>query len=85
MTVKELIEDLKDMPFDSEVGFVFDDNLYIPDLTWLSKGKQVILGNHSQVIYNDEYRPQWAPDSEEKEYWETPEEEIDYSHPKYDI
>lgn len=76
MTVKELIEKLKLMPQDAQVGHVWDGSHGTGiEFVWETKDGRVLTADNGEVVYSNDDRPSGAPTVEEERYWTTPKEE----------
>lgn len=77
MKVKELIRKLNEMPPDAEVKYIWDGVARTKaDLTWLSRGGDVMICGYEELVYPDEERPIEAPSETDDPYWYSPDARI---------
>lgn len=73
MKVKDLICELKKMPPDAEMGYIWDGcSRGECNLVWLSRGGRAIICDYNEVVYDDEDRPLTAPTEKQDHFWRTP-------------
>lgn len=70
MKVSELIEALKAMPQDAEVGHVWD-GAYRTDIchVWVARNGKVMTADDDMVVYYTDDRPEGAPTQDEADSW----------------
>lgn len=81
MTVDQLIAQLRLLPGNAEVRFLYDGAPYGEvECIWLSRGggplrvrPQAILADSCVPVYSEHDRPVDAPNDKEEPYWNTPE------------
>ena len=72
MTVKQLIEKLKELPQDARVFHLCDGEPRTAiNVVYETKNGTVMTADYEQVCYSSSARPKDAPNSEESRYWET--------------
>lgn len=72
MTNANLIEILKTLPQDAEVGVIWDGGMRsIVRFAWETKGGEIALADYGDVVYSDRSRPKHAPSPDEDKYWRT--------------
>ena len=80
MIVSKLIEKLKKMPQDVEVGHVWDGGVGSQiNFVWLAKNGEVVTADYGHNVYDADDRPINAPNEEKDLYWKTPYELHDKS------
>jgi hypothetical protein len=73
VTVKQLIERLREMPEDAPVLHVWDGVARTEvEHVWLAASGEVVTADNNQVVYDTRDRPADAPTSEQNRYWYTP-------------
>lgn len=74
MTVAALIEKLKALPQDANVGYLWDGHVRTDaDHVYLAKvGGEVVIAGGGEVCYSDSDRPADAPSAKEDGHWCTP-------------
>lgn len=74
MTVKELIEKLKELPQNAKVFHLWDGEPRTAiNVVYESKNGSVITSDYKELCYSTSARPKNAPTSEEDRYWKTEE------------
>ena len=72
MTVKDLIEKLKELPQDAKVFHLWDGKPRTSiNVVYETKSGAVMTAGYEQVCYSSSARPKDAPNSEEVRYWQT--------------
>jgi len=72
MNVKELIQQLQEMPQEAKVSHLWDGSPYTDiNVVYEAKDGSVITSDYDQVCYDDYGRPKDAPTSEEMQFWKT--------------
>ncbi|MBE7649145.1 hypothetical protein [Tenacibaculum finnmarkense] len=72
MTVKDLIEKLKELPQDARVFHLWDGEPRTAiNVVYETKNGAVMTADYEQVCYSSSARPKEAPDSEKNSCWET--------------
>jgi len=80
MTVKELMEILKNLPQDSRVFHLWDGEPRTAiNVVYESKRGAVITADYNQVCYSTGARPKNAPNAKEDRYWTTEKNPREYS------
>lgn len=70
MTIKEIIEVLKTMPQDAQMGHLWDGAVRsMVDGIYLSQSGVVVGAPEGEPAYNDEDRPVGAPNENEDRYF----------------
>ncbi len=72
MTVKDLIEKLKELPQDAKVFHLWDGEPRTSiNVVYETKNGAVMTADYEQVCYSSSARPKDAPNREENRYWQT--------------
>jgi len=74
MNAQQLIEALKQLPQEVEVGCVWDGGIRTDVRhVWLTRdGKHIALADYDALVLSDWERPVDAPDENSEEYWHAP-------------
>lgn len=73
MNVSQLIEALKALPPDAEVGHLWDGRVRTKiQHVWLARNGSVVTSDYEMVCYDGDQRPIDAPTEEQERHWYTP-------------